>query len=76
MFNSKSRKGIKWELELSEGIDLSIYVFGCFERETTKALKKNISSDSYILDIGANIGGNTHFLDRLRCWVKREKYWR
>ena len=54
-----NRKGIKWELELSEGIDLSIYVFGCFERETTKALKKNISSDSYILDIGANIGAHT-----------------
>ena len=54
-----NRKGINWELELSEGIDLSIYVFGCFEMETAKALKKHISSNSCILDIGANIGAHT-----------------
>ena len=27
------RRGIKWSLDLSEGIDLSIYVFGCFEKK-------------------------------------------
>lgn len=53
------RKGIEWSLDLSEGIDLSIYVLGCFEKETAKALKRIISSDNYVLDIGANIGAHT-----------------
>ena len=53
------RRGIKWRLDLSEGIDLSIYALGCFEEETAKALKRILSSDSYVLDIGANIGAHT-----------------
>ena len=42
-----------------KGVDLSIYVFGCFEEETAKALKRIISEDNYVLDIGANIGAHT-----------------
>ena len=53
------RRGIKWSLDLSEGVDLSIYVLGCFEEETAKALKRIISEDNYVLDIGANIGAHT-----------------
>lgn len=53
------RRGIKWELDLEEGIDLSIYLFGGFEREVSKAYEKIITPGAIILDIGANIGAHT-----------------
>ena len=58
-----NRDGINWKLDISEGIDLSIYLFGNFEKEIIKAIN-NLSDkkDFDILDIGSNIGANTlHF---------------
>ena len=52
------RNKIKWNLDLDEAIDLSIYVFGSFERKISN-IKKLLSKkkDSLtIIDIGANIG--------------------
>ena len=65
-FNKKrlvKRNSINWELDLSEGIDLSIFLFGHFQNEITKSIfsmirnvrkydKKLIS----IIDVGSNIG--------------------
>jgi len=55
-----------WELDLSEGIDLSIYLFGRFERDTSKALKKATRPGMVIFDIGANVGA--HALPMAR-WI-------
>ena len=51
------RNGINWFLDLNEGIDLSIYLFGTSENKI-KNLKKifDLNQKIIILDIGANIG--------------------
>tara|TARA_A100001011_G_scaffold364899_1_gene416097 strand:- start:1899 stop:2708 length:810 start_codon:yes stop_codon:yes gene_type:complete len=52
------RNKIKWNLDLNEGIDLSVYLFGSSERKiinVKKLLSKKLESLT-ILDIGANIG--------------------
>jgi|TARA_B110000008_G_C16958928_1_gene559340 FkbM family methyltransferase len=53
------RKGIRWNLDLNEGIDFSIFMFGYFERETVNALDRLINKGDTIIDIGANIGAHT-----------------
>ena len=53
------RHGIVWDLDLEEGIDLSIYLFGCFEPMTARALRRLAKSGDIVLDIGANIGAHT-----------------
>ena len=52
-----SRGGIKWNLDLNEGIDLSIFLFGTSEKKINN-LKKLFKLDAKltIIDIGANIG--------------------
>ena len=59
------RKGLRWELDLSEGIDLAIFAFGQFENETAKALAGIVQPGAVVLDIGANIGAHTLPLARL-----------
>ena len=59
---SAERGGIKWCLDLREGIDFSIYLLGAFERSTVRALQKLVIPGSVVFDIGANIGAHTLFL--------------
>ena len=59
------RKGLTWGLDLSEGIDLAIFVFGQFESETAKSLERLVQAGAVVLDIGANIGAHTLPLARL-----------
>jgi len=59
------RKGLRWELDLSEGIDLVIFAFGQFENETAKALAGIVKPGAIVLDIGANIGAHALPLARL-----------
>lgn len=54
-----SRDGLNYELDISEGIDLSIYMMGRFEPATTRALEKLVKPGATVLDIGANIGAHT-----------------
>ena len=55
-----TRNNILWDLDLSEGIDLSIYIFGKFEFEIIKAIAKHkLSQKPVFFDIGANIGVQT-----------------
>ena len=51
------RNGIKWNLNLSEGIDLSIFLFGTSEKKI-RNLEQLFKLDEklIIIDIGANIG--------------------
>jgi FkbM family methyltransferase len=53
------RGGVRWCLDLSEGIDFSIYLLGAFERSTHIALQKLVKSGDIVFDIGANIGAHT-----------------
>ena len=56
----KNKNNINWELDLSEGIDLSIYIFGKFEYQIIKTISKHkLSKKPVFLDIGANIGVQT-----------------
>jgi FkbM family methyltransferase len=58
------RGGIRWCLDLSEGIDFSIYLLGAFERSTVATLRKLVKPGDVVFDIGANIGAHTLGLAR------------
>ena len=53
-----TRNSIRWCLDLNEGIDLSIYLFGTSEKKIVNLRKifTNKNESLTILDIGANIG--------------------
>jgi FkbM family methyltransferase len=59
------RFNILWKLDITEGIDFSIYLFGSFERETSIAIKRLVKNNSIVIDIGANIGAHTLPIARL-----------
>jgi FkbM family methyltransferase len=58
------RGGLWWCLDLSEGIDFSIYLLGAFERSTVVTLQKLVKPGDVVFDIGANIGAHTLGLAR------------
>jgi FkbM family methyltransferase len=60
-----TRGHIRWELDLAEGIDLAIYLFGAFERATLRTCARLVSAGDVVLDIGANIGSHVLPLARL-----------
>jgi FkbM family methyltransferase len=53
------RRGIRWSLDLTEGIDFSIFLLGGFELRSLDAYSKLIKPGDFVLDIGANIGAHT-----------------
>jgi FkbM family methyltransferase len=53
------RRGIVWELDLAEGIDLSIFLFGAYEWHTINQYKTLLKPGSFVVDVGANIGSHT-----------------
>ncbi len=59
-----TRRGIRFELDLAEGIDLSIFLLGAFEPDTVRALARLAPVGGTVLDIGANIGFHTLHLAR------------
>ena len=60
-----TRLGIRWQLDLREGIDLSIYCLGAFERRNLRAYSKLIRGGEVIIDVGANVGAHTLHFARL-----------
>lgn len=59
------RHGVNWNLDLREGIDLTIFALGAFERDTLRALEGLVRKGATVLDVGANIGAHTLHLARL-----------
>lgn len=53
------RSGVRWQLDLREGIDFSIFLLGLFEPETARCYRRLIRPGDVVLDIGANIGAHT-----------------
>ena len=53
------RGGINWQLDLSQGIDFSIFLLGVFEPETVSCYSKQILEGHTVVDIGANIGAHS-----------------
>ncbi len=60
-----NRSGIRWALDLSEGIDFAIWLLGAFERRTINAYSQIVRPGMTVVDIGANVGAHTLFLARL-----------
>lgn len=50
------REGIRFEVDLAEGIELSLFLFGKFQRHIIKNSFLEIKPDFVIIDIGANVG--------------------
>jgi tRNA G37 N-methylase Trm5 len=65
------RGGVRYDLDLREGIDFSIYLLGAFEPETRRALKGAVKPDYVVFDVGANVGAHT--LTLARCVGKSGK---
>lgn len=61
----KNRGNLRWQLDLNEGIDFSIYALGLFERSTVMAYRRLVGPGDVVVDIGANIGAHTLHLARL-----------
>jgi FkbM family methyltransferase len=53
------RGGIHWDLDLGEGFDFAIYLFGSFEPEVANACRRLCPEGGIFLDVGANIGAHT-----------------
>ncbi len=53
---SVERRGISYQLDLREGIDLSIYLFGHFQQHILNRKLVSLEANKTILDVGANIG--------------------
>jgi len=65
------RSLINWYLDISEGIDLSIFLFGSFQGEVVKSIFKTIinynsrkNSFFSIIDVGSNIGDKSLSLSK------------
>ena len=59
------RDGLRWRLDLNEGIDFSIFLLRGFELGTTRAYRLLIKPGDVVLDIGANIGAHALQFARL-----------
>ena len=65
------RNTIKWNIDISEGIDLSIFLFGAFQQELVKSILRYIFDNNKpkntffnIIDVGANVGDKSLSLSR------------
>jgi FkbM family methyltransferase len=50
------RGGIEFDLDLGEGIDLSVFLFGSFQRHLQRLIDHFVPADGVIIDVGANVG--------------------
>lgn len=53
------RRGLIFEVDIREGIDLSLFLFGSFERDILDTVKALVPTDGIVIDVGANVGAVT-----------------
>jgi FkbM family methyltransferase len=53
------RHGLTFDVDIREGIDLSLFLFGSFERDVLTTIKTLVPTDGIVIDVGANIGALT-----------------
>jgi FkbM family methyltransferase len=53
------RQGLTFDVDIREGIDLSLFLFGSFERDLLTTIKNLVPPDGIFIDVGANIGALT-----------------
>ena len=58
-FHTIHRRSVCYAVDLSEGIDLSIFLFGHFQDHVTRQKHFSIPDDAVVFDVGANIGSMT-----------------
>ena len=61
IFGRKSKRvvrrgGITYELDLAEGLDLSLYLFGSFQKHVSANRWVTLPDEAVVVDIGANFG--------------------
>lgn len=50
------RNSLFFEVDISEGLDLSLFLFGNFQKHVTENKFLNLAEDATIFDVGANVG--------------------
>jgi FkbM family methyltransferase len=51
--------GIRWELDLTEVIDASLFFSGSFEPRAERAIARHLGTNMTAIDVGANVGYHT-----------------
>lgn len=51
-----TRRGVTYELDLDEAIDLSLFLFGGFQSHLVEGPLVPLPADGVVLDVGANVG--------------------
>lgn len=54
-----NRRSINYELDLNEGIDLALFLFGSFEPDVVGYYSRVLGNGSVAIDVGANVGAHT-----------------
>lgn len=60
-----TRNGLRWRLDLGEGIDFAIWLTGRFEGRLQTTYSRHVRPGMTVLDLGANIGAHTLPLARV-----------
>ena len=50
------RNGLTFEVDITEGLDLSLFLFGNFQKHVSENKFIHLPQDAIIFDIGANVG--------------------
>ena len=50
------RNGLNFEIDITEGLDLSLFLFGNFQKHVTENKYLDLPEDAVIFDVGANVG--------------------
>ncbi len=61
------RSGIKFEVDITEGLDLSLFLFGNFQKHVSENKYIDFPDDAVIFDVGANVGiMSLHFAKKVQ----------
>jgi len=61
----RTDNGVLYELELDEFIDREIYMHGCFEPDTARAIQHFVKPGMAVFDVGAKFGAHACLFAKL-----------